>query len=79
MKKMVDIKKNFDKEKAKNMLKKVGIGAAIACAGFVGYKIGRGSGVSYCDRVLDYVLADNPDIEDSFKKAWDSSMNKLKS
>lgn len=79
MKKTVNIKKKCNKGKAKNMLKKVGVGVAGGVAGLVFYKIGYKRGVSNCDETLKYVLDDNPDIIDSFNKAWDSSMNKLKS
>lgn len=67
------------KVKIKNILKKVGVGVAVAGAGFVGYKIGLSSGFTKCNRILGFVLNDNPDIKDSFNNAWESSMNKIHS
>lgn len=70
-------KKAINKEKVKDVLKKVGVGAAVAGIGFVGYKVGYRKAVSRCDMILDFVISDNPKIADSFAEAWDNSINKI--
>lgn len=71
------IKKIFDKDKVKGIVKKVSVGAAIAGVSFVGYKVGYRKAVTRCDLILNYVINDNPEIGESFKEAWDGSINKL--
>lgn len=70
-------KKAIDKEMIKDVLKRVGIGTVIAGIGFVSYKVGYKKAVTRCDKILDYVISDNPNIAESFAEAWDNSINKI--
>lgn len=61
--------KETRKEKIKNILTKVGVGAAVVGAGFVGYEIGRRAGVTHSAMFVKGVFEENPELEEPFVNA----------
>lgn len=61
--------KETRKEKIKGILKKVGVGAAVVGAGFIGYKVGFRAGVINSAMFVKGVFEENPELEEPFTKA----------
>lgn len=69
---------SIDKEKIKNKLIKIGIGATVGVAGFVGYKLGVNNERFNYSLLLSKVLIDHPELEEPFINALDDTLETLK-